>query len=216
MLQPLLILCGPQSSAYDSTTLLSLSDRIHRLPDSSAILGQVLALRQHWALTESRCPALFAPTASKEVEAVIDVIANKALPPPGSALCLFDSCITVLLHVTQLLELDGKAHFQILNRSGSDTTRISFQGFCVGLISAVAASSAASRSHFVDSIGNAILLAACIGSIVDRDNFERDLREHSVAVISVRSKLSTSLSVVENIVTHHPDVSLSSPQPVRR
>lgn len=83
------------------------------------------------------------------------------------------------------------------------------QGFCIGLLSALAVASGKTEDDVGTCAANSVRLAFCVGAYVDLDQ-HRNSGDSKSSTLAVRWKAPTSLDDVQRLVSRHPGVSLIS------
>lgn len=115
--------------------------------------------------------------------------------------------ITVISHIVQYLEFLRQSDNSVDHASLLEhvARRGGIQGFCAGLLSALAVASASHESDIGLFAANSIRLAFCAGVYVDLDQ-ERSTRFTKLAV---RWPRGTLCSTIEQVLATFPDVSIT-------
>jgi Starter unit:ACP transacylase in aflatoxin biosynthesis len=114
--------------------------------------------------------------------------------------------MTVIIHLVQYINyLDGSkaTHAQILANTQLGG---GIQGFCLGLLSAIAVASSKDEHEVVTMGAVALRLAACIGAYIDRGDFMQDAAGGSTS-LSLRWKNEIGHGKLLNILLNYPTVS---------
>ena len=116
--------------------------------------------------------------------------------------------LTIISHITQ--------YISYLRQFGEPLTHESIikgvavgggiQGFCIGLLSALAVASAKTEDDVGYFAAIAFRLAFCIGAYVDFD--QRQGGNAKASTLALRWKASTTLEDIELLLSRYPDVSL--------
>ena len=81
------------------------------------------------------------------------------------------------------------------------------QGFCIGLLSALAVASGKTEDDVGNFAAMSVRLAFCIGAYVDLDR-HRNGGDSKASTLAVRWKTPTTLEDIQRLLSRHPDVSL--------
>ena len=81
------------------------------------------------------------------------------------------------------------------------------QGFCIGLLSALAVASGKTEDDVGNFAAMSVRLAFCVGAYVDLDG-HRNGGDSKASTIAVRWKTPTTLEDIQRLLSRHPDVSL--------
>lgn len=81
------------------------------------------------------------------------------------------------------------------------------QGFCIGLLSALAVASGRTEEDVGQYAAVSVRLAFCVGAYVDLDR-HRNGGECKVTTLAVRWKAPTTLADIQSLLSRHPEVSL--------
>ncbi len=108
-------------------------------------------------------------------------------------------------YVSYLRQHDEPLGHESITRSAAIGGGI--QGFCIGLLSALAVAS----GNTEDDVGNfaamSVRLAFCVGAYVDLDQ-HRNGGDSKASTLAVRWKTPTTLEDIQRLLSRHPDVSL--------
>ncbi|RYP78383.1 hypothetical protein DL771_000568 [Monosporascus sp. 5C6A] len=177
---PATLLFGPLALSFDSTQFAQVRKTVIDTDDNKWILETVARLPQAWDTITAAIPGLHVPPARGQL---VDVAAafqtgrplETQYPLPNSLLIP----LVVISHLTQYAEFlrrtspeidDRIEPFQASNR-GKETL-----GFCTGLLSAFAVSSAESKADFETYGAVAIRLGLLIGLVVDAQDASSGLK----------------------------------------
>lgn len=81
------------------------------------------------------------------------------------------------------------------------------QGFCIGLLSALAVASGKSEDDVGHFAATSVRLAFCVGAYVDLDHYHNGA-DSKASTLAVRWKAPTTLEDIQRLLSRHPDVSL--------
>ena len=81
------------------------------------------------------------------------------------------------------------------------------QGFCIGLLSALAIASGKTEDDVGNFAAMSVRLAFCVGAYVDLDR-HRNGGDSKASTLAVRWKTPTTLEDIQRLLSRHPDVSL--------
>jgi hypothetical protein len=200
-----LYLFGPQESNLPTEILQDISQRLNNDADLAPLRSIISLLPQHWSETERSNSDIFSRETSQQLDALCQLLQQDRVPELKNRRCVFDNCLTVILHAIHLLDLDKQSHHSIIDRETTHGQQ-SFQGFCIGLLSAVAAASASSRSNYFECSRQALFLAVHIGSIVDKDEEDQLDARHLSKSFSLRWKSSVSKADIDSLIESFPKV----------
>ena len=121
---------------------------------------------------------------------------------------LFGMPLTIILHIVQYFHyLDGNtSHTELLQ----DVSTAGVQGFCLGLLSAVAVGCAREEAEVTTLAAVALRLAACIGAYIDLHRVYTADAFDTVS-LAIRWKTSTSHDLVLETLQAYPEVSNITP-----
>lgn len=80
------------------------------------------------------------------------------------------------------------------------------QGFCIGLLSALAVASGKTENDVGSFAAASVRLAFCVGAYVDLDR-HRNGGDSKASTLAVRWKAPTTLEDIQSLLSKHPDVS---------
>ena len=81
------------------------------------------------------------------------------------------------------------------------------QGFCIGLLSALAVASGKTEDDVGKFAADSVRLAFCVGAYVDLDR-HRNGGDSKASTLAVRWKSPTTLEDIQRLLSRHPDVSV--------
>lgn len=200
------VLFGPQCpDIRDSIT--HIQNAISKDPVGLGFLSHILdELPSLWPTITGAWPAL------KNVEGDSQLLALGQLFEQGSedkleASNLMMTPITVMRHVVDFWNLQNVAThpaFPPSSLSQAEMPRIvDAQGFCVGLLAAIAVACSRDTQEFQSVASNAIRLALCIGALVDLD----EISSGSTVSLAVRWESVEDFHRLEEILNSNPEVS---------
>ncbi|GAB1316607.1 S-adenosyl-L-methionine-dependent N-methyltransferase [Madurella fahalii] len=209
---PSLVVFGPQSSPTSAEWLGQLRSTLLGNRRLDRLVSAVNQLDSVWSDLALADPSFNEIPGKQHLRAFSSWISgNASLDPPTelSQLNLLLTPLTVISHVVEYfnyLEVSGLSHEQIL-----DSTSVSgggFQGFCTGLLAAVALSLAKDEEEAVSLSAEALGLAMALGAYVDLDgHFATPSREFSC--LSVRWRSGTETPLIMKAIEGHPEVYIS-------
>ena len=117
---------------------------------------------------------------------------------------LFGMPLTIVVHIVQYFHyLDGNiSHNQLME----DVNTAGVQGFCLGLLSAVAVGCAREEAEIDDQAAVALQLAVCIGAYIDLHRVHTVDSFDSVS-LAVRWRSATSHNSLLEVLQTYPEVS---------
>jgi hypothetical protein len=206
---PSLLVFGPQTGFPSDKALLEARQELLTNPNLRALKEAVDDLPQFWQELVDHDSAL--PGDNKYLHHLKQWANDGGSLPfsrdsedESTAPSHYALAVTVLLHITQytryLGQLGGQgSHRKLLESVSGGGGGI--QGFCVGLLSALAVATSASESDIGASAAVALRLAVCIGAYVDQDR----LGDEFVAV-ALRWADGLAQADVADIIRSIPDV----------
>ena len=142
-------------------------------------------------------------TATQLSKWISGTIPSKELQDNGN---LTQMPLTTLAHISQYvayLRQGEESHEAIVE---SVALGGGVQGFCIGLLSALAVASAETEHDLGSLAAQSVRLAFCVGAYVDLDSHIRG-QQSQTTTLAVRWKAPTTLEDVENLVNKYSDVS---------
>jgi hypothetical protein len=122
-----------------------------------------------------------------------------SLTPPPNVLSM---PFTVIIHMVQWFHfLDNNPNRAGLNQLLDGARAGGVQGFCIGILSAIAVASAQNEDDIVKSGGVALRLATCIGAYIDLDRLECD-----TTVLAVRWNSADSHNRLVSVISEFSNV----------
>ena len=174
-------------------------------PRLSTFLEALKSLPRLWDRLVHHDQALKAVPGRETLERLADWIQHGELPDGMTVESnLFSMPLTIIIHIVQYLHyLEGHvSHSKLME----DLSTAGVQGFCLGLLSAVAIGCARQEAEVQAQAAVALRLAACIGAYIDlhrmytTDSFE-------TVSLAVRWKSSTDHSLLLEVLQSYPEVS---------
>lgn len=206
---PSLVVFGPQSSPTSAEWLGQLRSTLLGNRRLNRLVSAVNQLDSVWSDLALADPSFREIPGQQHLRAFSQWISDHgSSDPPAelSQLNLLLTPLTVIGHVVEYfnyLEVSGLSHEQLL-----DSAAVSgggFQGFCTGLLAAVALSLAKDEEEAVALSAAALAQAMALGAYVDLDGcFATPPREFSC--LSVRWKNSSETPSVMNVIEGFPEV----------
>jgi len=203
MISPQLVVFGPQTPWPNADYAFQLRSTLLSHPRLRGLLSAIKGLPELWKDLVIRDARLRNIAGDEALRKLINWIDEGELEPSVSTPPnIFSMPLTVIIHLTQLFHyLDnnsqGVSHQQLL-----ESTRLGgIQGFCIGLLSAVAVASAKDEEDIIRLGGVALRLAACIGAYIDLDCLECN-----TTVLAVRWNSAESHNHLIDVVKDFPNV----------
>ena len=199
-----LIVFGPQTLCPSKTFLAEIRKYLLLEPRLGNFLDALKNLPNLWDRLVRHDQALQLVPGRQTLERLADWIQHGELPD-GSIVDsnLFGMPLTIIVQIVQYFHyLDGNvSHAELLE----ELSAAGIQGFCLGLLSAVAVGCAKKEAEVRTQAGVALRLAACIGAYID---LHRIYAPDSFDTISLalRWKSSTSHSVLLDTLHSYPEV----------
>ena len=174
------------------------------------IITAVRELPLLWKALRSADPIL----GSIEGEVAADQLAHW-VTGAGSALVVKDKGNIARLPLTILTQITQYANYlrHCVGPDGHESIIKSvaagggIQGFCIGLLSALAVASAKAEIDVGNFAAISVRLAFCVGAYVDLDR-HRNGGDSKAITLAVRWKADTVLEHIQALLSRHPDVSL--------
>lgn len=203
MSSPSLFVFGPQTTWPTIDYLSQL--RLLLLKDSR-LRSFVLAIRNLptlWNDLTRQDPRLRSISGSEVLQQLVGWLADGNFrgdftTPPN----VLSMPLTVIIHMSQWFHyLENNPKKATLSQLLDGARAGGIQGFCIGLLSAIAVASAQHEDDIVAYAGVALRLATCVGAYIDLDRLERD-----TTVLAVRWNSAESHSRLVSVVNEFSDV----------
>lgn len=110
----------------------------------------------------------------------------------------------IMYYVRYLHQHDEPLHHESLLERAAACGGV--QGFCIGLLNALAVASAKTEAEVGEFAAVSVRLAFCIGAYVDLDR-SRNEGASKASTLAVRWKTPMTLEDIQNLLSKHPDVS---------
>ena len=200
-----LIVFGPQTSCPSKDFLAEIRKYLLLEPRLGTFVEALKNLPSLWDLLVRHDKSLKAVSGRETLERLGDWIQHGELPDGIVAESnLFGMPLTIVIHIVQYFHyLDGNvSHTELIE----DVSTAGVQGFCIGLLSAVAVGGARQEAEISALAAVALRLAACIGAYID---LHRAYTADSFDTVSlaVRWKSSTSHNLLLEVLQTYPEVS---------
>lgn len=116
--------------------------------------------------------------------------------------------LTIIAHIVQYINYLNQPNKHISHQSIKNNVATSggIQGFCIGLLSALAVASGTTEDDVGAFAATSIQLAFCVGAYVDLDQHGNNA-DSKVSTLAVRWKAPTTLEDIERLLSNYPDVS---------
>jgi Starter unit:ACP transacylase in aflatoxin biosynthesis len=204
----LCVLFGPQCSDIEES-ICHIRDAISKSPTELKFLSEVVdELPSLWTVITGAWPALDRVEGQRQLDALGQLLRGGLTAnfvKDGSNLIL--TPITVMRHIVDFWNLQVIATHPAFPPSLSSRAArpkiIDTQGFCVGILAAIAVASSQNTHEFQIVASNAIRLAICIGALVDLDEIESG----NATSMAVRWEALEDYDKVEKILTQCSEVS---------
>ncbi|KAL9639049.1 MAG: hypothetical protein Q9164_001184 [Protoblastenia rupestris] len=163
-----ILLFGPQALSFQEDSFHLLKSDVLDDAENRWILDTIAELPTYLQTLLEKSPKLQVISGVKLLEDLNDWFSTGKIPPASSHLPnVILSPLVVLSQLTQYSKYLKLAHGGEQNLYGSHNRRTETVGFCTGLLSALAVSSADSWTEFQQYGAVAVRLAALIGALVD-------------------------------------------------
>ena len=199
-----ILLFGPQALSFQEDSFHQLRSDILEDTDSRWILDTVAELPTYLKTFLEKFPKYQVISGVKQLEDLNDWLSTGTFPPALSHLPnVILSPLVVLSQLTQYSK-----YLKLLNGGqnlyGSHSQQAETIGFCTGLLSALAVSSAPEKVQFYQYGAVAVRLAALIGAVVDAQDELGDYGESkSLATVWNSSQTKTEMA---RIIQQFPEV----------
>jgi len=203
-----LMVFGPQTFCPSKEFLTEIREYLLSEPRLSGFVDALKNLPSLWDRLVRNDQSLRGVPGAETLERLVDWIQHGELPNGIiTESNLFGMPLTIVIHIVQYFHyMDGKvSHTKLLE----DVSTAGIQGFCLGLLSAVAVGCARQESEVNALAAVALKLAACIGAYID---LHRAYTGDSFDTVSlaVRCKSSTSHNLLLEVLQTYPEVSKST------
>lgn len=204
-----ILLFGPQALSFQADSFHQLRSVILDDPDNHWVLEAIAELPRYLGTFSEQFPQLQTKSGVKLLEDLSDCFKSGKLPPDSFHLPnVLLSPLVVLTQLTQYskyLHLASSSSGEAKDVYASHSERTEVVGFCTGLLSALAVSSAGNREQFQEYGAVAVRLAALIGAFVDAQDILDPNRE-SKSIATVWNSLEAQ-SELRRILQQFPEVS---------
>lgn len=202
----MLLVFGPQTTGPTTDYLSQLRSMLLRSSQLRAFVGAINRLPELWNDLVAHDPRLQSISGSGILQQLVAWLADDVFRGDMKTMPnVLAMPLTVIIHVVQWLHFlennPNRAEFsQLLEgaRAGG------VQGFCIGLLSAVAVASAKTEEEAITYSGVALRLATCVGAYIDLDRLECD-----TTVLAVRWNSAESHNRLMSAVKASPDVRIT-------
>lgn len=157
-----LLLFGPQLTRLIPSHLSEMRAKILNKGDDNKfgfIADVIRKLPSKWPVVAKSCPSLVSLAGDENLQKLVryldtgDVV---HVDSPGNVLL---APLTVVSQIIEYIQLEGQP--------------VNVQGFCIGFLTAATVSCAKDQSELEELVATSILLAVCIGAIIDADEQSR-------------------------------------------
>lgn len=174
----IVLLFGPQALSFQNDSFDLLKSDILGDADNRWVLDVIAHLPTYLKAFSEEFPKIQVSLGVKLLEGLNDWINIGKIPPASTHLPnVILSPLIVLSQLTQYSKYLKLAHGDGQNLYGAHTQQTEVVGFCTGLLSALAVSSAGNQAQFQQYGAVAVRLAALIGALVDAQDALGDYGE---------------------------------------
>ena len=206
---PSLLVFGSQSSWPPSEHLARLRSRLLNDQKLAKLLASIRELPSLWNTIIDAEPQLSQVRAGDQLNVLLRWVDDGALPPSSGFLPnVLNTPLTVITHLVQYFDYlrdTNRSHAQILRSA----QRGGFQGFCSGLLSAIALACSKNEDNINELGSIAVRIALLAGAFIDLDSLT-STETGEYACLAVRYKSNTIRDEVEELVQRFPKVRISS------
>lgn len=208
MESPSLIVFGPQTPWPADDFLGALRGILHRDNRFRSFAQAIKQLPTLWQSLVEHDPRLKSLSGQQFSQQFRNWIEDGVIPPrPDDTVNMWTMPLTVIIHIVQYLLYLDDASSQKQFLGGVQEGGV--QGFCAGLLTALAVACSADEEEIVQNGTIALRLALCIGAYVDLDAKSNDLPEKTVS-LAVRWKSANGHDEVLHTLKSYPDVGISA------
>lgn len=207
------LLFGPQYSEIEDS-ITHIRGAIFKDPTALGFLSEILdELPSLWPVITGAWPALDQVSGERQLAALGQLVEDGL-----SASCEVEASnliltpVTVMRHIVDFWNLQHVATHPALPSSSSSSSSLAAaprvvdaQGFCVGILAAIAVACSRDTREFQAVASNAIRLAVCIGALVDLD----EIVSGNATSMAVRWESLEDYDHLERILTQDHNVSFS-------
>ena len=209
----------PSLIAFGSLAPWPAPDRLQQLRNAlrqqaslRPVIEAICDLSSLWRALETREPSLNAVGGKVAAENLVEWITGvNGVQIGNEKRNIMTIPMTIIAQIVQyfsyLQQSDRiKSHSSILESVAAGG---GIQGFCAGLLSALAVASGKTEEEVGKFAATSVRLAFCIGAYIDLEQGKNggDLKASTIAV---RWKMPTTLESIQRVLLNHPDVSFSA------
>ena len=212
---PSLLAFGSLATCPAADQLQQLSKALRHQPALSPLVTAIRDLPSLWKALLDKDPNLDkvpGQVATEQLARWIDTgeVATIDDPQPN----IMTMPMTIIAHIVQYFSYlqqpdETISHSVILENV---TAGGGVQGFCAGLLSALAVASARDEGEIGLASATSIRLALCIGAYVDLDG-RRDQGSFEASSLAIRWRSPVSFETVQQVLAIHPNVSITLLKP---
>lgn len=218
---PTILLFGSLSVSFDAAALAQLCKNVVGTDDEHWILDVITELPQWWnTITNAlQIQSVQAETGHRQLEDLKDAFQmGKPLETPFPLPNKILVPLVVVLQLTQYATFLARTTAEFDDRVdifAASTRKTETLGFCTGLLSAFAVSSAGSKEQFAQYGAVAIRLGMLIGMVADMDAEQTDAKVAASKCVSMEWDSAKSHEEMLRILKEFPEVgnTLSQPHP---
>lgn len=203
------LLFGPQCSEIEDS-ITHIRDAVLKDPTALGFLSELIdQLPSLWPVITDAWPALDQLSGEKQLAALGQLFEDRL-----SSSCKLEASnliltpVTVMRHIVDFWTLQHVARHPVLPSLSSQTAAlrvIDTQGFCVGILAAIAVACSRNICEFQAMASNAIRLAVCIGALVDLD----EIVSGNTTSMAVQWESLQDYDHLERMLKQDPSVSFS-------
>jgi hypothetical protein len=212
-----LLLFGSLALSFDAAAFSQLCKTVVETEDHSWILKTIVELPQCWdAVTAALgVPTSQAEAGRRQLEDLGDAFqTGKPLetlfPLPNKVLVPL-VVISQLIQYAAFLSCTSSEPDHRIDHFASSTQNTETLGFCTGLLSAFAVSSACSKEEFIKYGAVAVRLGMIVGMVADMDVLDKDTALGASKAISTEWASAETFEEMLRILKDYPDVSKRHP-----
>ena len=206
MIRPSILAFGSQTTWPSPIYLSQLRSKLLLEPRLRGFVAAIKELPQVWCDLVDHGPDLAVVPGQTALDELVGWLnhgefkTTKSVPPN-----VLSMPMTIILHIAQYfhyLDLLQCRHAQVLEHVKIGGV----QGFCTGLLTAIAVASASDEEDVNRQSAVALRLAVCIGAYVDLDGSPMDGLEGTASIIAVRWRSRDGHNKVLESIKSYPDV----------
>ncbi|KAF2994037.1 t1pks [Curvularia kusanoi] len=202
---PSVLLFGPQTKLPDKEQSHAVRAFLTKSPKLQKFLAAIKELSSVWEQLLLFDPALDRVPARSSISMITQWLEDESVsefPSKNNSLCTPLTVIIQIVQYFQYLERLSLSHKQVTAAIATG----GIQGFCTGILPALAISSSRDENEILSNAAVAVRLALCIGAYVD---LNREVNASEMACIVVRCKAPASVESIPTLLQPWQDAFLS-------